>query len=215
MDIRVAIFEDNKLVRDAYEAILSGTTGFICAGSYPNCNNLKHDLERSRPVIVLMDIEMNGMNGIEATRFIVRNFPAIKILIQSVFEDDDRVFAAICAGASGYVLKKTSPAKLIEAIIEVENGGAPMSPSVAHKVIHLFQQFAPISDVKDADEFHLSRRENEILAMMVQGFSFPDIAAKSFITYSTVRTHVKNIYKKLHVASANQAIIKALKRKLF
>jgi len=214
MDIRVAIFEDNKLVREAYEAILNGTTGFICAGAYPGCNNIKHDLTRSNPDVVLMDIEMAGMNGVEATKFIIREYPSIKILIQSVFEDDDRVFAAICAGASGYVLKNISPVKLMEAIVEVQNGGAPLSPSVAHKVIRLFQQFAPVKDIKEADEFHLSKREKEILSLMVNGLNLPEIAAKSFISYSTVRTHVKNIYKKLHVASSNQAIIKALKKNL-
>lgn len=215
MDIRVAVFEDNKLVRDAFEAILNGTPGFICTGSFSGCNNLKHDLERSRPEVALMDIEMNGINGIEATKIIVKEYPNIKILIQSVFEDDDRVFAAICAGASGYILKKTMPAKLIEAIQEVKAGGAPMSPGIASKVLHLFQQFAPSPNIAEADETqHLSKREKEILSMMMEGYNFHVIAERSFISYATVRTHVRSIYKKLHVASVNQAIVKAFKKKL-
>src|SRR6266513_928508 len=143
MAIRVAVFEDNKLVRDSFEAILNGTDGFVCSGSFSGCNNLDHDLKRSQPDVILMDIEMSGVNGIDATKKIKQEFPAIKILIQTVFEDDEKIFAAICAGASGYILKKTSPAKLIEAIQEVYSGGAPMSPGIATKVLYLFQKFVP------------------------------------------------------------------------
>lgn len=215
MDLRVAIFEDNKLVREAFGAILNGTEGFICTGSFTSCNNLAHDLQRSRPQVVLMDIEMNGMNGIEATSRIVRDYPAIKILIQTAFEDDDKVFRAICAGASGYVLKNIAPGKLLEAITEVYQGGAPMSPSVAHKVLYLFQKFAPPVRNQPTDEgSQLSKREQEILALMVEGNNLHVIAEKLFISYETVRTHVKNIYKKLHVASSSEAIIKAFKYKL-
>jgi len=215
MDIRVAIFEDNKLVREAFEAILNGTEGFLCSGSFTGCNNLKHDLEKSRPDVVLMDIEMNGLNGIEATKIIVKDLPGIKILIQSVFEDDERVFAAICAGASGYILKKTTPAKLLEAIQEVNMGGAPMSPGIASKVLHLFQQFAPAINTREDNETSLlTKREKEVLSMMMEGYNFHAIAEKSFISYTTVRSHVKSIYKKLHVASVNEAIVKAFKKKL-
>ena len=116
MTIRVAVFEDNKLVRDSFEAILNGTDGFICSGSFPSCNNLVHDIKRSQPDVVLMDIEMNGVNGIEATKKIKQDYPGIKILIQTVFEDDDKIFAAICAGASGYMLKKNNAGKIDRSI---------------------------------------------------------------------------------------------------
>src|SRR5258706_9968925 len=214
MPIRVALFEDNKLVRESFEAILNGTEGFICTGAFSSCNNLQLDVQKSRPEVALMDIEMNGMNGIEATRIIKQQYPDIKILIQTVFEDDDKIFAAICAGASGYILKKTSPAKLIDAISEVYTGGAPMSSGIATKVLYLFQRFAP-ADKNDAQESaQLSQREKEILSMMMDGDNFHVIAEKLFISYDTVRTHVRNIYKKLHVTSVNQAIVKAFKQRL-
>ena len=212
MPIRVAVFEDNKLVRESFEAILNGTEGFICAGSYPDCNNLNADMKRSHPDAVLMDIEMNGLNGIEATRLIRERYPEVRILIQTVFEDDDKIFAAICAGASGYILKKTSPAKLIDALTDVSSGGAPMSPGVATRVLHLFQHFAPENKVEDLDL--LSNREKEILSLIKEGSNFHQIADKLFISYETVRTHVRSIYRKLHVNSVNQAIVKAFKQRL-
>ena len=214
MTIRVAIFEDNKLVRDSFEAILNGTDGFICTGSFSSCNNLKYDIERSKPDVVLMDIEMNGMNGIDATKTLRTNYPPIKILIQTVFEDDEKVFAAICAGASGYILKKTSPAKLIDAIEEVYSGGAPMSPGIASKVLYLFQKFAPAPQDISEESPNLSKREKEILLLMMEGDNYHTIAQKCFLSYDTVRTHVRSIYKKLHVASVNQAIVKAFRQRL-
>jgi DNA-binding NarL/FixJ family response regulator len=215
MTIRVAVFEDNKLVRDSFEAILNGTDGFICTGSFSSCNNLIHDIQRSQPDVVLMDIEMNGVNGIEATKKIKQEHPGIKILIQTVFEDDEKIFTAICAGASGYMLKKTTPAKLIEALGEVYNGGAPMSPGIANKVLQLFQKFAPAPLVNANEESaQLSRREKEILLLMMEGDNYHAIAKKCFISYDTVRTHIRSIYKKLHVASVNQAIVKAFKNRL-
>lgn len=215
MAIRVAVFEDNKLVRDSFEAILNGTEGFICTGVFPDCNNLKRDMERSHPDIVLMDIEMSGMNGIEATRIIRQDYPAVKILIQTVFEDDEKIFSAICAGASGYMTKKTSPAKLIDAIQEVYYGGAPMSPGVASKVIQLFQKFMPPQpESSDEEPANLTKREKEILTLMMEGDNYHAIAEKCYLSYDTVRTHVRSIYKKLHVASVNQAIVKAFKQRL-
>jgi len=215
MAIRVAVFEDNKLVRDSFEAILNGTDGFTCTGAFSSCNNLRHDVERSQPDVVLMDIEMNGVNGIEATKKIKEDYPPIKILIQTVFEDDEKIFAAICAGASGYMLKKTSPAKLIEAIEEVRNGGAPMSPGIATKVLSLFQKYVPSqNETTDKESANLTKREKEILLLMMEGDNYHTIAEKCFLSYDTIRTHVRSIYKKLHVASVNQAIVKAFKQRL-
>jgi DNA-binding NarL/FixJ family response regulator len=214
MDIRVSIFEDNKLVREAYEAILNGTPGYTCTGCFSSCNNLKHDIPRSQPDVVLMDIEMTGINGIEATQIIKLQWPDIKILIQTVFDDDEKIFAAICAGASGYVLKNTSPVSLLQAVTEVYSGGAPMSPVIASKVIGLFKEMSPAHQLSRSEEIDLSQRERDILRMMTEGFDFRTIAEKSFISYETVRTHVKKIYRKLHVASAREAIIKASKQRI-
>lgn len=149
-----------------------------------------------------------------ATRIIKQQYPDIKILIQTVFEDDEKIFAAICAGASGYILKKTSPAKLIDAISELYTGGAPMSPGIAAKVLYLFQRFAPGNKNDPEESAQLSQREKEILSLMMDGDNYHLIAEKLFISYDTVRTHVRNIYKKLHVTSVNQAIVKAFKQRL-
>ena len=213
MDIRVAIFEDNKLIRDAYEAILTGSPGFLCTGVFSNCNDLDFSIRKSKPDVVLMDIEMPGTDGIDATKFICKNYPEIKILIQTVFEDDERIFAAICAGASGYILKSNGMNRLLDAISEVYNGGSPMSPTIAARVLKLFQQFAPPPSAS-ANDYNLSEREKEILSLMVQGKDFRSIGGQHFISYETVRTHVKKIYKKLHVTSASEAVALAIKKHL-
>lgn len=213
MEIRVAIFEDRKLIRDAFEAIVNGTPGLTCTGCFANAADLILQMNRSLPDVVLMDIEMPGMDGIEASRKIHAAFPDIKILIQTVFDDEDKLFAALCAGASGYILKNTTPARLVECITEVYNGGAPMSPVIATKVLGLFQKIAPPANGLE-DEFVLSKREKEILALMIDGYSFKTIAEKSFIGYETVRTHVKKIYKKMHVASLTEAVLKAIRHNI-
>jgi DNA-binding NarL/FixJ family response regulator len=213
LEIRVAIFEDNKLMRNGFEAICNGTPGLMACAVFPDCLDLEFKIKRSNPHVVLMDIEMPGLDGITATRQLVKQWPDLKILIQTVFEDDDKIFDAICAGASGYILKSTSPAKLVESIHEVYNGGSPMSPYIASRVLKLFQQFAP-SVPADDEKYLLSPREKEVLSLMVEGLGFQAIAAKTFISYETVRTHVKRIYKKLHVASASEAVAKAIRQRL-
>ncbi|MBX2925046.1 MAG: response regulator transcription factor [Chitinophagaceae bacterium] len=213
MGTKVAIFEDNKLLRDGFEAICNGTPGLSCCGAYADSNSLIHKIERSNPDVVLMDIEMPGIDGITATRIITARWPDIKILIQTVFEDDDKIFNAICAGASGYILKSTPPAKMVEAIYEVQNGGSPMTPNIANRVLRLFQQFAPAVST-DNENYILSSREKEVLALMVEGNSFHNIASTLFLSYETIRTHVKRIYKKLHVASASEAVAKAIRQRL-
>ncbi len=211
-DIRVAIFEDNPIMMDAYSSILNGSPGYSCAGSFSSCNNWKHDIEKSNPDIVLMDIEMAGINGIKATGLIKKQFPSIKILIQTVFEDDAKIFEALCNGASGYILKRTSPVKMLEAISDVQKGGVAFNPAVAAKVVSLFQQYIvpPFSN----NDYQLTAREKEILELLTEGLSMPRIAEKIFLGYETVRGYVKSIYQKLHVASATEAVAKAIKEKL-
>ncbi|RZL65042.1 MAG: response regulator transcription factor [Pedobacter sp.] len=209
MEIKVAIFEDNKLIREALQTIINGTSGFVCTGTFANVNQVEADILFSRPDVVLMDIEMPGRNGIEATKIIKENFPEIKVLIQTVFNDNDKIFNALCSGASGYILKTDSPLKQLQALEEVYNGGASMSSAIAQKVMQFFVRQNVILVQPEATDFDLSTREKEILSLMMEGNNYRGIAEKAFISYETVRTHIKHIYKKLHVASRSEAIMKA------
>lgn len=211
-EIRVAIFEDNPIMTEAYRSILNGSPGYTCTGCFTSCNNWKNDIRKSNPEVVLMDIEMTGITGIEATRLIKKEFPEVRILIQTVFEDSAKIFEALCAGANGYILKNTSPVKMLEALTDVKNGGVAFNPLVAAKVAALFQQFVESSPV--VNNYQLTAREKEILQLLTEGMPMPRIAEKIFLSYETVRGYVKNIYQKLHVASATEAVAKAIKEKI-
>jgi DNA-binding NarL/FixJ family response regulator len=211
MEIKVAIFEDNAALRKSLELLVDSEEGMLCAGAFPDANRLVQKLELAQPDVILMDINMPGVSGIEAVQLIKEKFTSIQILMQTVFEDNDKIFAAICAGASGYLLKKTPPKKIIEAIRETYAGGAPMTPSVAVKVLDMFR----LQSTTPKNEFiDLSEREKEILALLVKGKSYHAIAAACFISIDTVGTHVKHIYKKLHVHSKGEAVAKAIRQKL-
>jgi DNA-binding NarL/FixJ family response regulator len=214
MEIRVTIFEDNKLVRDALQTILNGTPGYVCTGAFADGNHWEQDLRRSEPDVILMDIEMPGLTGIEVTGLVCERFPEIKILIQTVFNDSDKIFNALCAGASGYILKNDPPQKYLEAITEVYYGGAPVSASVAKKMLGFFTNKNVVLVSPGNTDFQLSDREKELLRLMIEGHDYKNIAQKAFISYETVRTHVKHIYKKLHVVSRSEAVRKAVQHGL-
>jgi DNA-binding NarL/FixJ family response regulator len=213
-EIRVAIFEDHKLVKEALEAILNGTAGYTCCGAYGSGANWEQDVKRSNPDVILMDIEMPGKDGIELTGLISRSFPEIKILIQTVFEDSEKIFRALCSGASGYILKTDPPQKYLEAITDVYNGGAPINTSIAKKVLGFFANKNVILAMPGNDTYELSTREHEILKHIVTGRPMKEIAATLFISYDTIRTHTKHIYKKMQVASRSEAALKAMQQGL-
>ena len=209
MDMRVAVFDDSQLIREALKTILNGTLGYVCTGTFANVNQVEADVAFCKPDVVLMDIEMPGRSGIEATKIIKQVFPKVKVLIQTVFNDNDKIFNALCAGASGYILKTDSPIKQLQALEEVYNGGASMSAGIAQKVMNFFVNQNVILVQPQPTDFNLSSREKEILTLMISGNNHRSIADKAFISYETARTHIKHIYKKLHVVSRSDAILKA------
>jgi DNA-binding NarL/FixJ family response regulator len=214
MSLRIAIFDDNKNIRESIRLLLKTVPGFEVVGSFSHVLDCVDDTRESTPDIVLMDIEMPGMSGIEAVKSIKKEFPHIQVLMQTVFEDDDRVFDSICAGASGYILKNFLNTKLIESITELQYGGSPMSPSVARKVLSKMQQVSQHIRPEEAPDYQLTPREKEVLTCLVNGQSYKMIAADLHISYETVRSHVKKIYEKLHVASLTEVVAKAIHQRL-
>lgn len=210
-NIRVTIFEDNSQLRDGLFNLIEASEGFLCAGAFANCSRVVENIEETKPDVILMDIEMPGINGIEAVRLVKQKFPEVKILMETIFEEDDKIFQSICNGAEGYILKNTPPTEILEAIKEIYEGGAPMTPAIALKVMRMFKENLS-SDAKDG--FNLSAREKEILKFLVEGMSYKMIADACFISLETVRGHIKNIYEKLQVHSKSEAVAKAIKGRI-
>ena len=208
MKIRVAIYDDNKDRRESLKYLIDMQHDMICCGTFNDCSSVIEDMVLADPHIVLMDIEMPKVNGIEGVRSIKSHHPNILVLMQTVFEDDVHLFESIKAGASGYMLKKTSPDNIVAAIYEVIHGGAPMSPSIASKVLKYFQE------QNEPKNYSLTERERSILALLVDGLSYKMIAARENISFHTVNSHVRKIYEKLHVHSLGEAVSKALREKL-
>jgi DNA-binding NarL/FixJ family response regulator len=205
MNINVVIIEDHKEFRESIAFILSSTEGFNCTGKY---SSVEEALEKMSPAdVVLLDINLPGISGIEGIDKIKQLFPEVSIVILTVFEDDKNVFRSILAGADGYILKKSAPIRIIQAIEDAYEGGSPMTPTIARKAINLFKNHIPQSNGKD----NLSDREREILLLIVEGLSTEEISNKLFISFQTVRNHIRHIYQKLHVHSKSQAVAKAIK----
>jgi DNA-binding NarL/FixJ family response regulator len=207
--IRIAIFEDNQLFRESLEYIVLSDEQFEVVGCFPDASRLAARISECKPNVLLMDINMPGISGIEAVIEVKKHFPEVQVCMQTIFEEDDKIFAALCAGASGYILKNTRPDKLLMALQEVAEGGAFFTPSVAKKILFNFQLHT-----EQAEYIRLSEREREILRSLVEGMSYKMIAAALHITYGTVHTHIKNIYEKMHVNSKSEAVVRALKQKL-
>lgn len=206
--IKIAIVEDNNTLRKSLTHLFDTTEGMGCVASLPNLMNVVSEFRKALPDIVLMDIGLPNISGIEGVRTVKENFENIQVLMFTVFDDDEKIFEAIEAGASGYLLKKSSPEEITDAVLSLYQGGAPMSASIARKVIQSFQH----TPSTNKDTYQLTARENEILYSLVDGLSYKKLAEKYFISISTVRTHIRHIYEKLHVNSKAQAVAKALKK---
>ncbi len=209
--IKVCVFEDNKHLRETLSLLLNAAPAFDCVGAFPNCDNLIQVLKSHFCDVVLMDIEMPGMNGIEATKIIKEHFTHTQILIQTAFQDDDYIFNAICAGASGYILKNTSPEGYLEAVKEVHQGGSPMTSGIARRVLALFKDNLQVQKIKD---YQLTTQEKNVLQLLVNGKSYKMIANELQVSHNTVKSHITNIYAKLHVNSGTEAVALALREKI-
>ena len=211
MDKRIVIFDDNIKRRESLEMLIDLSDDMICVGSFPDCSNVLNNIDKSEPDLVLMDIDMPNVNGIEGVTIIRTKYPNLKILMQTVFEDDEKLFACIRAGADGYILKKTQPLELLDAINEALEGGAPMTPSIARQVLRFV---GSTENKQKSEDFKLTARETEILSLLVQGLSYKMIASRCFVSLPTVNSHVQHIYEKLQVNTAVEAVTKAIGNKI-
>lgn len=206
---KIIIVEDNRYMREGWSAILDFENDFVVLGAFETCEDAFESAELSKADILLMDIELPGMSGIEGVKYLQQKHPDINVIMATVFDDDKHVFDALCAGAVGYLMKKVSPEKLKEAIRDACQGGSPMTPNIARKVIQTFHQPVP----KD-DEENLNERELEILDELAKGKSYAAIGKSVFLSVDGVRYHIRNIYRKLQVHSRSEAITKGLSRRL-
>ena len=210
--ISVVIYDDNKQRRDSLEALVYLTENMQCTGSFPDCSNVLDDIRIAKPDVVLMDIEMPNTDGISGVKIIKTNFPHVRIIMQTVFEDEEKIFASLQAGAEGYILKNASAGKITQSIEEVYLGGAYMTPSVALRVTKFFSQ----ANHKTASlqDYKLTLKETEVLKLLSEGNSYKMVADNMGISYFTVNAHIKKVYEKLHVHSIGEAVSLALKNKI-
>ena len=208
--IKVLLYEDNPQLREGLTMLISGSDGFEVVAAFKNCNNVVEEVEAYRPDVILMDIDMPGINGIEGLKRLRENNREVKVLMLTVFDDNKNVFQAISNGANGYILKKTPPSKLLEYISEAQSGGAPMTASIATQVLKMFSSM----NNEKGEDYNLSDREKQVLQLLVEGYSYKMIAGEMFISIDTVRSHIKKIYEKLHVNSKSEAVAKAFKDKI-
>ncbi len=208
--IKIVIFDDHKPRREALKLMVSLNRELECTGDYENCSNLIANLSINPPDVVLMDINMPGVGGIEGVKLLQKHYPKTYIIMQTVFDDDDNLFNSLLAGAHGYLLKSTPSDKIVEGILEVVNGGAPMTPSIARKVLAYFNK----KPAGNKAEYNLSVRETEILEWLVKGYSQKMVATELYLSRHTINNHIKNIYQKMQVHSVSEAVATALQKRI-
>ena len=208
--VKVAIVEDQRDIREGLASLIKFTDGYQCIGSFRSMEEALEKIRFELPHIMLVDIGLPGMNGIEGIRLLKESWPGILVLMLTVYEDDEIIFDALCAGACGYLLKKTPPARLIESLNEAMNGGAPMSPEVARRVIKLFRQISP----PEKADYQLTPHELRILKLLVEGHNYKTAATAQGVKVTTIAFHMRNIYEKLQVHSKSEAVAKALRNRL-
>lgn len=208
--VKVVIVEDHREFREYLSALISGTQGFECLGSFRSVEEALLQLPVHVPDVMLIDIGLPGKNGIEGIRLFKERFPEILFLTLTVHDDDERIFDALCAGASGYLLKKTQPSRLVESVKEAAQGGAPMSPEIARRVIKLFREIRP----PERADYNLTPHELRILRLLVEGHNYKTAATKLGVAPTTINFHLQNIYQKLQVHSKTEAVAKALRNRL-
>jgi len=206
MSISVSIVEDDARVRASLAKLIDGAPGFRCVSNHSSAEDALKEIPRFKPNVVLMDINLPGINGVECSRQLKPQLPATQIIMLTVYQNTEHIFNALAAGATGYMLKQTPPAELLAAIKDVFAGGSPMSGHIARKIVQSFQQ--PVSNAPEAQS--LSPREAEVLDLLAKGFLYKEIAESMKVTYATVHTHIRHIYEKLHVRSRTEAVAKHL-----
>ena len=208
--IRVMIFDDHRERRESLSVLLSDAPGIVCVGSFEDCSRLRESVSELKPDLILMDLRMPGIDGVEATRIVKGIDPSIKVVIQTVFDDDENIFDSLRAGAEGYILKNTDGEKVLQSIREVFDGGAVITPSIALKVTRYFNEKAQARK----DDPELTPREKEVLALLTEGLSYKMVGSRLNISYNTVNSHVKKIYEKLSVNSVGEAISMAIRNRI-
>lgn len=208
--LRVALIEDRREIRTGLQALIGGTEGFACAEAFASMEEALPALTARPPDVVLADIGLPGMSGIEGLRLLRQRHPELPMLMLTVYDDDERIFDALCAGASGYLLKKTAPARLLESLREAAAGGSPMSPEVARRVIALFREVRPPAQA----DYDLTPHERRLLGMLVEGHNYKTAAAELGVSVNTVSFHVRHVYQKLQVHSRSEAVAKALRERI-
>jgi len=208
--IKVAIVEDHHKFRECLEFLLNNTEGFQCVGSFRTMEEALEKIKFALPDVALIDIGLPGMSGVEGVRILKERYPSLLTVMNTVYDDDRRIFEALCAGASGYLLKKTPPARLLECVKEVIAGGAPMSPEIARRVLNLFREVRP----PEQADYQLTPHELRLLKLLVEGHSYKTAAAELGVSVKTISFHLQKIYEKLQVHSKSEAVAKALRNRL-